>query len=127
MGYQIHKDLCQDSFAKMNPDENCGGRKFLKNFLSSRDGPVERYRNKAEMKTRRKTGTMAEKKDQKTTIYLLYLFLFLHRSKVEWPFCVFSPLYLVFVLFTGPSLLEIKFSETFSLVSVLLGKYIKQF
>ena len=31
------------------------GKKFVQNFISSRDGPIKKYRNKAEMKERKKT------------------------------------------------------------------------
>ena len=50
------------------------GKKFLQNFISSRDGPEKgTCRNKAEMKEHKSLpyyGTMAEKKDKKTTLHV---------------------------------------------------------
>ena len=45
---------------------------------SSRDGPIQKYRNKAEMETFKKLrllyhGTLVENKGKKATLYLLYM------------------------------------------------------
>ena len=52
------------------------GEKVSAKFISSRDGPVKKHRNKAQMKQTRRLphyGMMAEKEDKKTILHLLYM------------------------------------------------------
>ena len=82
----------------------------------------KKYTNKTEMKTCKKTALLCNN-GRKKTRRLLYIYcmcsrcrvvlcIFHHRSLVEQSFCMFH-LCLVSVLFTCPSLLEIKFCGNF--------------
>ena len=134
-------------FLLLHGPGNEAGDKFLQNFISSRGWTCKKYRNKAGMKIDKKTTLLwtymyGGKKKTRRLPYICCIYsrcrivfsstLFCHRSIVGQSSCLlfstivwqqgglayFHPCH-VSVLFTGPTLLEIKFSKTFSSFSYI--------